>query len=348
MRTMHRVASWLAVAAIGLPAARTEAQQPQCRGTKQWYAVECRYPDDVARMKAEEARQQAEAARRRAEQERARDEADCQAAGSYETLDGWQDYVSKHPSGSCVEQARQRIAELGARRDAQRDAAECEKAMAADTLDAWQAYQSSHPTGGSCREHGKRRIAELEAEQQRLRDVADCSEAASLDTLDAWKGYLSRHADGACRARAEQILAARGAAVPQAAARQPSEAAAAGSAAAAPPSAAPVARPAPEPWLTPLASSEPPGLSPAVPFGMVMSGLGCLASVGGLLEVARARSSNSWNSQDILQTGLGVAAAGVAFSGLGTLMALGGLAASLPSTSSRAVSVAPAGVAFKF
>ncbi|MBI4705630.1 MAG: hypothetical protein HY744_31440 [Deltaproteobacteria bacterium] len=113
----------LAITAAAMLAARaTEAQTPRCRGTKQWYAGKCRYPDDIAKMKAEDAgrrggeqRRKAEAeaaARRQAEQARLRDIDDCGQARQAGTVQAWRAYLAKWPDGFCRKEAERRAAEL--------------------------------------------------------------------------------------------------------------------------------------------------------------------------------------------------------------------------------------------
>ncbi|MBI4706069.1 MAG: hypothetical protein HY744_33665 [Deltaproteobacteria bacterium] len=112
----------LAIAAAAILAAPATEADPRCRGTKQWYAGKCRYPDDIAKMKAEEAgrrageqRHKAEAdaaARRQAEQARLRDIDDCGQARQADTVDAWKAYLAQQPNGFCRKEAERRVAEL--------------------------------------------------------------------------------------------------------------------------------------------------------------------------------------------------------------------------------------------
>ncbi|MBI4699608.1 MAG: hypothetical protein HY744_00335 [Deltaproteobacteria bacterium] len=108
-------------AAFALAASTAGAQPQRCRGSQDWYAGACRYPEDIAKMKAEEQKRRAEAERQRTEeqarrraQERQRDLDDCERAKAADSLDGWNGYLAAHPSGACSEQARARVAELQA------------------------------------------------------------------------------------------------------------------------------------------------------------------------------------------------------------------------------------------
>ncbi|MBI4704116.1 MAG: hypothetical protein HY744_23655 [Deltaproteobacteria bacterium] len=114
MTTLAAVLVAAAAASSALPA---QAQEQQCRGTKQWYAGKCRYPGDINRIKAQEAREAARLAERQrqeAEQARARDVADCEQATKEDTPEAWKRYLAEHANGSCRQQAERRIREIEA------------------------------------------------------------------------------------------------------------------------------------------------------------------------------------------------------------------------------------------
>lgn len=112
------------VVGLGARPAAAEDGSKRCRGGKQFYQGECRYPDEIQRLQAEAARQRAaEAARRKAEKERkaqekeaeekkARDVVACSNARQADSLTGWQQYQTDFPDGTCAQEAAERIAAL--------------------------------------------------------------------------------------------------------------------------------------------------------------------------------------------------------------------------------------------
>lgn len=100
--------------------------QEECRGTKKWYAGQCRYPKDIEALKkkaeaqkAAELRRQQEEAQRRKDAEAAKqaeakkaDEAACELARVANTVAGWKTYLKEHSGGACLDEAIKRITEL--------------------------------------------------------------------------------------------------------------------------------------------------------------------------------------------------------------------------------------------
>jgi hypothetical protein len=114
---------WAAASGAGLsPAAPARAEDQRCKGTKQFYAGKCRYPDEITRLRDEEKkrREAAEAAKEQAEQqrlaeERARaDEQACTEARTSGSRDGWSAYLQQHGDGGCAAEAAAAIATLDA------------------------------------------------------------------------------------------------------------------------------------------------------------------------------------------------------------------------------------------
>jgi hypothetical protein len=97
------------------PSARAEDQR--CKGTKQFYAGKCRYPDEIGRLRDEERkrREAAEQAKQKAEQDKLRQEradadkkacAEAEADGSKQA---WEKYLQAYGDGLCGEKARSAI-----------------------------------------------------------------------------------------------------------------------------------------------------------------------------------------------------------------------------------------------
>ncbi|MBW2456164.1 MAG: hypothetical protein JRI68_16715 [Deltaproteobacteria bacterium] len=109
----------LTLGVVSLAAGGATAQE-RCKGTKQFYAGKCRYPDEVNRLKAAAAAQrQAQAERLAKEEEQKqrelqaqRDAGACDMARSTDTREGWEAYLKAHPEGPCVGEANERLAAL--------------------------------------------------------------------------------------------------------------------------------------------------------------------------------------------------------------------------------------------
>ncbi len=109
----------LAVVALSIAGGEAAAQE-RCKGTKQYYAGKCRYPDEVRKLQAEDAaRRRAAAARRRQAEEAKqrellgqRDAGACDMARSTDTRAAWEAYLKAHPEGGCAAQANERLAVL--------------------------------------------------------------------------------------------------------------------------------------------------------------------------------------------------------------------------------------------
>ena len=94
---------------LGLTLSAPATAQQQCRGEKEWYGGKCRYPDEIARMKAAQARIRARA------RQRAQDKAACDKAKKADTVAAWTEYLDSYPKGQCKEQAERRKRELEAK-----------------------------------------------------------------------------------------------------------------------------------------------------------------------------------------------------------------------------------------
>lgn len=109
----HERAWVLAMLAVGLLASSstTWAGSPRrCKGTKVWYAGDCRYPDEVERLKAQQAQQQ-----QAEQQQREADVNACRQARGADTAEAWRNYLDAYPAGSCREEALQRVETLESR-----------------------------------------------------------------------------------------------------------------------------------------------------------------------------------------------------------------------------------------
>ena len=84
--------------------AQAQGGDGECRGTKKWYAGQCRYPEDIEAMRAEVQRQQADAARRKAEEERRKAEEERRKAEEERR-------VAEERAGAEAEREAQRQAE---------------------------------------------------------------------------------------------------------------------------------------------------------------------------------------------------------------------------------------------
>jgi hypothetical protein len=82
----------------------------KCKGTKVWYANDCRYPDEVERLKGQQKQQQ-----RAKAQQREADAKACREARAAGTADGWRSYLSEHAKGDCRDEAATQIEELESR-----------------------------------------------------------------------------------------------------------------------------------------------------------------------------------------------------------------------------------------
>lgn len=107
----------LALFALSLSQAHADKR---CRGGKQFYAGQCRYPEEIRQLKAQAARQQAAAEERRKQEEarraeearQQRDRAACDVARGADNLGAWRSYLLEHPQGDCQAEAEERIAAL--------------------------------------------------------------------------------------------------------------------------------------------------------------------------------------------------------------------------------------------
>jgi len=126
---IHRPARAMAAAALLLIAAgASDAQsgERRCRGGKQFYAGQCRYPEEIRSLQQQTARDHAAAVRRKQEQaarqaeERSQqDRSACEQARSADTIEVWERYSADHPDGECEAEAMGRITLL--RREAAPD-----------------------------------------------------------------------------------------------------------------------------------------------------------------------------------------------------------------------------------
>jgi hypothetical protein len=99
----------------------------RCRGGKQFYAGQCRYPEEIKQLKARAAQDQAAAARRakeraareQAEEAARRDREACEQARTEDTLEAWERYSADFPTGECEAEAMGRATLL--RREADLD-----------------------------------------------------------------------------------------------------------------------------------------------------------------------------------------------------------------------------------
>jgi hypothetical protein len=110
------------LALVMMSAGGVQAGEKRCKGTKQFYAGKCRYPDEVAQLRAEAQKQaqqsqQEQAARARAEEEarrreerRVADAKACVTARKQESREAWQGYLDAFPEGLCVEEANKAMA----------------------------------------------------------------------------------------------------------------------------------------------------------------------------------------------------------------------------------------------
>ena len=101
---------WLAALVVAslVATVQTGFTAPRCKGSKLWYAGDCRYPEQIQRMKA------AAAAHKKRLAEQRQDKADCEQAQQDDTLAGWKKYLEQHSAGACAERARTRVSELEA------------------------------------------------------------------------------------------------------------------------------------------------------------------------------------------------------------------------------------------
>lgn len=99
------------------------AEEKRCKGTKQFYSGKCRYPDEIARMQAEDQRRRdaaTEAMEKAAEQQRQKEEEErraqdakaCVAARKAGSIEAWRGYLSEHPEGMCEAEALSTIKRL--------------------------------------------------------------------------------------------------------------------------------------------------------------------------------------------------------------------------------------------
>ncbi len=96
----------------------------RCKGTKQWYAGKCMYPDEIEALKQHAEPppppgpvHPTEDELRAAQQAltEAGDKSACGLAFRLETSDAWTVYLQQHPNGICADTARQRIRDAAAK-----------------------------------------------------------------------------------------------------------------------------------------------------------------------------------------------------------------------------------------
>ena len=130
----------------------------------------------------------------RAAAERAGDAA-WERARSSDTASAYADYLSAHPSGQHVSEAR-RLRDAALERSRTVDDAAWERAHSSDTASAYADYLSAHPSGRHVSEARRLRDAVLERERSRAVDDAAWERARSSDTASAYADYLSAHPSG--------------------------------------------------------------------------------------------------------------------------------------------------------
>ncbi len=120
---MARAAAWLAFSgSLLLAMPGSLAAQQRCKGTKRWYAGQCRYPEEIERLQAqqaeaqqraaEERRRAAEQARQREKEQRELDQAGCAEARQAGSAAAWQQYLEAFPDGGCQKEAEQSLTAL--------------------------------------------------------------------------------------------------------------------------------------------------------------------------------------------------------------------------------------------
>ena len=125
------------------------------------------------------------------------DDAAWERARSSDTASAYADYLSAHPSGRHVSEARRlRDAALERERSRAVDDAAWERARSSDTASAYADYLSAHPSGRHVSEARRLRDAALERERSRAVDDAAWGRARSSDTASAYADYLSAHPSG--------------------------------------------------------------------------------------------------------------------------------------------------------
>jgi hypothetical protein len=134
-------AAGLALFLLSAPTRSDDA--PRCKGTKQWYAGKCLYPDEIEALKQQQPPpsanppppsgtsqpplvaprlppktdrdKQAREQQLRQALASASDEASCELSREIDSAGAWRSYLDKFPTGSCVKEARVRITILESR-----------------------------------------------------------------------------------------------------------------------------------------------------------------------------------------------------------------------------------------
>jgi hypothetical protein len=123
IRRPARAIGAVALLLIAAWASDSRAAERRCRGGKQFYSGQCRYPEEIRSLQQQTARGHAAAARRKQEQaaERAqRDRMACEKARAADTVESWEQYAADHPDGECEAEAMGRVTLL--RREVAADA----------------------------------------------------------------------------------------------------------------------------------------------------------------------------------------------------------------------------------
>ena len=121
----------------------------------------------------------------------------CTVSKAVDTAESWREYVTKYPSGSCSELARDSIEREKLADD---EARACDEAEASDSIASWEKYLKAYPSG-TCADKAEERRASL------LEDESDCQALRrSRVEIGAIVKYLMEHPEGVCKDRATSHL----------------------------------------------------------------------------------------------------------------------------------------------
>lgn len=162
----------------------------------------------LAQQGARRAAELEEQERRRIAEQRRQDRAFWRDSGSGNSEAGMRSYLERFPEGIYASIARERIAEIDARRAAERDLRAWRQVRSANTIDGYRAYLREFPNG-EYRDEARARLRSLEEENVNRRDLQAWRQARNADTIEAYRTYLQRFENGqyrdVARARIREI-----------------------------------------------------------------------------------------------------------------------------------------------